>query len=91
MKEIIGPKMILSNKFLLILFSYMFFILLYALPITKLTPENNMKTRHICSNTFINEKYLWCTVKKINLIQIWYLESRIQYLEFRTFLLIKFS
>ena len=29
--------------------------------------------------------------EKINLIQMWYLESRIQYLEFRTFLLIKFS
>ena len=31
------------------------------------------------------------TVKKINLIQTWYLESRIQYLEFRPFLQIKFS
>ena len=31
------------------------------------------------------------TVKKINLIQIWYLEFRIQYLEFRTFLPIKYS
>ena len=56
MKEIIGPKIILSNKFLFILFFYMFFILLYVLPITNLTPENNMKTRPIFSNTFINAK-----------------------------------
>ena len=31
------------------------------------------------------------TVKKINSIQIWYLESRVKYLELRTFLPIKYS
>ena len=52
---------------------------------TKFDDTNHTKLK----NFMMEENQGTYTMKKINLIQIWYLESRIQYLEFRTFLPIK--